>query len=194
VTSSQWVLDASTNTIAMLGEDLLGYFRNRVPDTMEAEDLVNQTWLAAGRTFKGHCTLRHYLFSVGRRLVYERWRRLKRRPWSPYTPTQVHYDESEEEHEALPADVPDLAVDLSERAETYRLRTAVARIPAPFRIPVEMVLRGYGFVEIAELTGTNYNTVRSRFARGKEHLRSLLKRQESDWAVFASVSGDSDDQ
>jgi RNA polymerase sigma factor (sigma-70 family) len=191
--TSQWAVDASTNTIAALGKELLSYFRSRVPDTREAEDLVGQTWLAAGRTFKGYCTLRHYLFTIGRRFVHERWRRLKRRPWSPYAPTQVHYDESEEEHEALVCDDSDLAADLAERAEILRLRSAVAKIPAPFRVPVEMVLRGYGFVEIAEMTGVNYNTVRSRFARGKERLRALLEHHESDWALFSSILENPDD-
>jgi DNA-directed RNA polymerase specialized sigma24 family protein len=145
-------------------EDLMGYFRNRVSDTMEAEDLVNQTWLAAGRTFKGHCTLRHYLFTIGRRLVFERWRRLKRRPWSPYNPTQVHYDESEEEHEALAADISDIDADLSDRAENHRLRNAVAQMSTPWRLPIFRRVQARSTMRLARSVRTRSVLASSRLA------------------------------
>lgn len=155
-----------------LGAELHRYFRGRIRDTGEAEDMVNNTWLAAGRTFQGHCTLRVYLFSIAKRMMYEYWRRRGRRPW---------YHEQTDDPDVVLDDDPDLDIQPSNHVDILRLHRAVASLPAPFREPVEMALHGYGFVEMAQVMDVNYNTVRSRFIRGRDRLKKMLEAElESD--------------
>ncbi|MFO7562275.1 MAG: RNA polymerase sigma factor [Enhygromyxa sp.] len=170
MTTNRWAIDASTGTIVRLGAELRGYFRSKLRDTREAEDCVHNTWISANRTFEGRCPLRDYLYIIAKRMVFDYWRRKARRRgfyMDPLNPDELH------------AEGPDLDDVLSNRADIDRLRRAVEEIPEPFQEPVQLALRGYGFVEMAEMMNINYNTVRSRFARGKRHLEGLLESDPS---------------
>jgi RNA polymerase sigma-70 factor (ECF subfamily) len=168
--TDRWHVDASTGSLAALGRELRLYFRGRVGNTRDAEDLVSMTWLAAGRTFQGRTKLRTYLYAVARRLVIEHYRITKRRPWVL----------QREDPESMIEDAPTLDSELSDRIDADHLRRIVAKIPDPFREVIELALHGYGHVEIARVLGVNYNTVRSRFNRGKQHLRGLLESDGPD--------------
>jgi RNA polymerase sigma-70 factor (ECF subfamily) len=170
MTTDRWHVDASTNNLAALGRELRLYFRGRVGNTRDAEDLVGTTWLAAGRTFQGRTQLRTYLYAIARRLVVEYYRVTKRRPWVL----------QREDPECLVAEVPTLESDLSDRGDADRLRRVVAEIPDPFREVIELAIRGYSHLEVAQMLGVNYNTVRSRFNRGKRHLKELLESDRVD--------------
>jgi RNA polymerase sigma factor (sigma-70 family) len=173
--AERWHVSASTGTVADLWEELRRYFRGRVRNSRDAEDLVGTTWLAAGRTFQGRTTLRAYLYAIARRLVVEYFRRIPRRPW-------IFLDR--EDPENLIDDDQGLEIEDridADRIDADRLRRALAKIPDPFRDVVEMVLQGYGHVEIAQVLGVNYNTIRSRYGRGKKHLLALLESDESEW-------------
>jgi RNA polymerase sigma-70 factor (ECF subfamily) len=60
--------------------------------------------------------------------------------------------------------------------EGRRVVAALARLPAPFREAVVLRdLEELSYQEIAEVLATRIGTVRSRIARGREQLRTLLE-------------------
>jgi RNA polymerase sigma-70 factor (ECF subfamily) len=187
--AERWHVNASTGSMAELWKELRLYFRGRICNSGDAEDLVSTTWLAAGRTFQGRATLRTYLYAIARRLVFEYYRRVRRRPW-------IFLDREDPENlidDDMALEIEErIDADRNDRIEADRLRRAVAKIPVPFREVIEMVLQGYSHVEIAELRGVNYNTVRSRFVRGKKHLIALLENDESEGSEDESDKPDED--
>src|SRR5688500_15779987 len=77
----RWHVHANTASIAELWKELRLYFRGRIRNSGDAEDLTSKTWLAAGRTFQGRTKLRTYLYAIARRLVVDYFRHIPRRPW-----------------------------------------------------------------------------------------------------------------
>jgi RNA polymerase sigma-70 factor (ECF subfamily) len=165
MTSYRWAIEASTASLAKLADELHGYFRKRVRSTGDAEDLVGQTWLAAGRNFAGRSTLRYYLFAVAKRLVWDYCRLTTRRPW-------IYSDR--DDPETLPSELPELDISLERSEDVQRLRQALAQLPEHYVVVIELALLGYKHPQIAEILGINYNTVRSRHVRGTARLARLL--------------------
>lgn len=164
MSSYRWAFDANTTSLAKLADELHGYFRKRVNNTRDAEDLVGQTWLAA-RKFEGRSTLRCYLFSIAKRLVWNHWRRARYRPW-------IHAER--DDPETLTSPLPELDINLERNEDLERVRRAMKRLPEHFAVVVELSLLGHGHLQIAEILGINYNTVRSRHVRGMDRLARLL--------------------
>jgi RNA polymerase sigma factor (sigma-70 family) len=181
--AERWHVNAGTRTVAELWKELRLYFRGRIRNTGDAEDLTSKTWLAAGRTFQGRTKLRTYLYAIARRLVVDYYRVLRRRPWLLL---------DSEDPEDLANDDSPLEIDLQDNIDANRLRRALARVPDPHREVVAMVLQGYGHIEISEVLGVNYNTVRSRLSRGKKHLLALLESDEYEWPEDESDKPDED--
>lgn len=144
-----------------LGEDLRRYFRQRVNNTCDAEDLVGQTWLAAGRNFEHRSTLRHYMYSIARRLLSNYGRTRRYRPW---------VFSSREDPETLSADTPEQEIELVRALDLRRFEWALAQLPEHYAAVIELTMQGHGHLAVAELLGINYNTVRSRYNRGKAML------------------------
>jgi DNA-directed RNA polymerase specialized sigma24 family protein len=69
-----WRVTTSTVTFVRLHDELLKYHRARVDQTADAEDMLSETWLAAGRLFEKRSSLRVYLYAIARRLVSQYWR------------------------------------------------------------------------------------------------------------------------
>jgi RNA polymerase sigma factor (sigma-70 family) len=186
--AERWHVSANTSSIVDLWEELRLYFRGRIRNSGDAEDLVSTTWLAAGRTFQGRTKLRTYLYAIARRLVFEYFRRVRRRPW-----IFLEREDPEKLIDDLDLEIEDrIDADRKDRIEADRMRRAVAKVPVPFREIVELVLQGYSHVEIAEVLGVNYNTVRSRYVRGKKHLIALLETDDSEGPKDESDKPDED--
>lgn len=124
-----------------------------------------QTWLAAGRNFEGRSSLRHYLYSVGKRLMSNYFRLKNNRPWIF---GQV------EDPATLEGDAPAMDVELGLAADLARLNQAVSRLPKAYAEVIELTLLGHEHAAIAEILNINYNTVRSRYSRGKALLQQYL--------------------
>jgi RNA polymerase sigma-70 factor (ECF subfamily) len=84
--------------------------------------------------------------------------------------------EAMQESVADPADGPEAELERSRREAL--IQAAIRALPEEFRVP--LVLRdieGREYGEIAEITGMNLGTVRSRLHRGRERLRLQLKER-----------------
>lgn len=158
-----WKISASTTTILRLNAELMRFFRNRVNQTADAEDLASSTWLGAGRTFERRSPLRHFLFSVAYKVLLQHRRRAIRRPAADRVDvdalqSQARTLESLMAHHALKADI----------------NRYTAQLPDAYREVVQLSLAGHDNDEIATTLQLNPNTVRSRLSRGITQLRNLL--------------------
>lgn len=149
--------------------DCYGFAMSLTRDATEAEDLVQETYLRAQRSFDQFEPGTHakaWLFTILRRLHIDRHRRARVRP--AYQP--------EEEMEAL-AIAPDAAPAsaLPDGIEPGDVLSALEEVPEAFRIAVRLRdIDGFPYREIGRILGVPPGTVMSRIHRGRESLKDVL--------------------
>lgn len=140
----------------------------------EAEDLAQDTWLAAleapGRARDG---LRQWLSGVARFLAVRRRRRARPEPSDAL--------------DSRPGDgLTDELVQQTEFQE--RVLAAVRALAEPYRVTVLLrYYEGLAFEEVARRTGVPASTARTRLARAHEQLRARLDREcggRAAWAIL----------
>ncbi len=138
----------------------------------EAADLTQEIFLRVYRylgSFGGRSSLKTWIFRIAVNHCRDRLSR-----WHP--PTQPIGEETGEGVAvyADPARGPEeLAVAADEKR---RVEQALTCLPQVFReVVVLRDIEGLSYEEIAEVLGVRIGTVRSRIARGREQLRSLLE-------------------
>jgi len=139
------------------------FFRSKIGD--DGADLISQTFLAcveARDRIEGD-NVKAYLFSVARRRLADHFRSRARSPSIDFSASSV-------------IDLgtgPTTHVSRRERREL--LHDALARIPLDDQIALELAyFEGMSMREIASVLELQENTVRSRLARAREKLRSVL--------------------
>jgi len=141
-------------------------------DPDEAADLTQEIFLRIYRhlgRFRGGSSLKTWIYRVA--LNHCRSRLGRRRP-PTYSLTPVPGEP--------PPDVADGRRGPHERAEAgddaERVAAALGRLATSFREAVVLRdLEGLSYQEIAEVSGVPVGTVRSRIARGRDQLRSMLE-------------------
>jgi RNA polymerase sigma-70 factor (ECF subfamily) len=141
-------------------------------EAADAEDLVQETFLRAQRSFDQFEPGTHakaWLFTILRRLHIDRHRRARVRP--SYQP--------EEEMETLAvARSTEPTSELPPGIEPGDVLAALEEIPEAFRIAVRLRdIDGFPYREIGRVLGVPPGTVMSRLHRGRESLREVLVRQ-----------------
>jgi RNA polymerase sigma-70 factor (ECF subfamily) len=142
----------------------------RAVGEQDAEDLTQEVFLKAFRglaRFRGDAPPRAWLASIADNAVKNRYRALGRfrRIFAPSDPEDLDPSESSAGPE--------------ERASAGESRRFVAealkRIPSEFRMPVILRdLEGWSYEEIAVSLTVPVGTVKSRIARGRGQLRTIL--------------------
>jgi RNA polymerase sigma-70 factor (ECF subfamily) len=142
------------------------YYRKRLP-LEEADELTQLTLLETiGRIerFRAESSFHHYVFSVARRVMADRQRRLTRRIVTEQAPSSEPPDSGQ-----TPA--PDRIA----RAELLdRLITTVKSLDDHYQSVLMLKLHGATNFEISETLDVNYNTVRSRLSRAIAAVRERL--------------------
>lgn len=132
----------------------------------EAEDLVQQTYLEAQRSFhrlRDADRCRAWLFRILHNLWFHQRRRAGPAAWAL---------RGEQVDPAGPADPEDAVVGLQYSDE---VELALRRLPAEFRTALLLaVVEGLSYEEVAEIMGCPKGTVRSRVARGRALLAAEL--------------------
>ncbi len=132
----------------------------------DAEDLVQETFLKAQRSFSSYAegtNIKAWLFTILRRIHIDGHRRAKARP--------VTQAEDELDAHGRP-DPPAAAAGDFGPADVWR---ALERVPDPFRMAVRLRdVDGLSYEEIGRLLDVPPGTVMSRLHRGREWLRTLL--------------------
>ena len=145
----------------------------------DAEDLVQETYLKAFRSFGGFeqgTNLRAWLYRILTNTFINTYRSKKRRP------AETELDEGEDLHlyrrlgglEAVQASrsAEDELMDWFTDAE---VKAALDALPENFRIPVLLAdVEGFSYKEIAEMLDIPIGTVMSRLHRGRKSLQKQL--------------------
>ena len=138
-----------------------------------AEDATQEAFIASYRhleKFRGG-SFRAWLFRIAANACYDELRRRRARP-------ALSLDEPGSDGERH-LDAADAAPSPEERAEQSELRETLARalssIPEDQRLAITLSdVQGLDYAEIAEVMQCSLGTVKSRIARGRVRLRSIL--------------------
>ncbi|MEN9202008.1 MAG: sigma-70 family RNA polymerase sigma factor [Thermostichus sp. DG_1_6_bins_120] len=148
------------------------------PDWHERHDLAQEVWIRAYRHLKRlqePVKFRSWLGRIATNLFYDELRKRKRRqqPLSLDAPLQLRDTELEWE---LPSDSPSPHDHLATCEFYEQLHQAVRDLPPAFRQTILLrEVQGMAYEEIAEITGVSLGTVKSRIARARARLQSILK-------------------
>ena len=145
----------------------------------DAEDLVQETYLKAFRSFGGFeqgTNLRAWLYRILTNTFINSYRSKKRRP------AETELDEGEDLH--LYRRLGGLEAVLASRSAEDELmdwftdvevKNALEALPENFRIPVLLAdVEGFSYKEIAEMLDIPIGTVMSRLHRGRKSLQKQL--------------------
>lgn len=167
MTGSPGVFGTNEERVAQLVKDhagsLLDYFVRRVPDREDAADLLGETLVVVWRKARSVPTdpveARMWMFGVARRVLSQGWRsRARRRALTDKLAQHLA--------ELAPAEEQDHAADV---------RAAISELHAVDQEIVRLVYwDGFTLAEAAHLLGMNAATVRSRHARAKTLLQTLV--------------------
>jgi RNA polymerase sigma-70 factor (ECF subfamily) len=156
----------------------------------EAEDLVQETYLKAYRSFASFTegtNLKAWLYRILTNTYINSYRAAKRRP----EVTDVEDVEDLYLYRRLNGSVDSLS---SESAEDQVLesitddevKSAIESLPDTFRMAVLLAdVEGFSYKEIAEITGVPIGTVMSRIHRGRKALQKAL----ADYAASRGLVG-----
>jgi RNA polymerase sigma factor (sigma-70 family) len=169
MTASEWQISDSTTELQRLSNALFQYFRRRIPDHEDIGDYVAQVWIAAGKSFRGECSLHHYVFQIARRVVSDYWRRASRRPC--LVEEEVDFDGD------LPIDAPGCETALEALEQREAMASAMELVDPVYREALRMWAEGRDAMQVATVLGVPYNTARSRIARGRRQLLELMKQK-----------------
>lgn len=150
-------------------------------DAQEALDLSQEVFLRVFRTlgqFRGHSALRTWIYRIVITQASNRRRWWRRRHQSAQVPLEVHVSTHGDLPDDRAASMPD---QLAQQEQTSR-QVWQALDQLPFEQKSILVLReidGLSYEEIGASLGVAVGTVKSRLARAREHLRSVLREQAS---------------
>lgn len=133
-------------------------------DQDEADDLAQETFMAAARAlpgFRGECTVRSWLLSIARRVCIDELRRRSRQA---------------RRNQQL-ADLGRSATNYQPPAANVETRDLITRLDPDRRAAFALTqLLGLSYAEAAQVCDCPVGTIRSRVARAREDLITLLQR------------------
>jgi RNA polymerase sigma factor (sigma-70 family) len=148
------------------------------PDWQDRADLSQEVWIRVYRylhklqepvKFKG------WLSRVVTNLFYDELRKRKRRQPPISLDAPLAMDDGELDWE-LPSDDPSPDDNLTTREFYEQLQVAIADLPETFRTTIILrEIEGLPYEEIATITGASLGTVKSRIARARTKLQSILQ-------------------
>lgn len=135
---------------------------------LDADDILQDTLLKACRNldrFNGDSGLYTWLYSIARNICIDEFRKQKRRNGRSPVPVEEFKLAAEP------------SADESENEEIMLLRKAIAGLPDKLREVVVMkAIDGMSYPEIAHITGTNEQTLKSQMFRARKLLAASLKK------------------
>lgn len=160
---------AGTELFRRLFRTVRRFFFNKVPER-DIEDLLQKTFtaLVEGRDkFRGDASVRTYVFSIARRVLFRYLRDFARRD-------SKHVPDLSVSSIALLGVTPGTAIAVQEEEEQVRL--ALQQIPVHFQTILELSYwEGVSNAELAEILEVDPTTVRTRLFRARKALAKALE-------------------
>lgn len=148
-------------------------------DAASASDATQEAFISAWQNMGGFRggVFRAWLLRIVTNACYDELRRLKRRPASSLESLYVEDPTPDAE---LPPSQLESPEAFAQRRELNRaLQAAIAQLPPDQRIVLVLSdVQGMSYEEIAEVTGVNLGTVKSRLSRARARLRDWLEQEE----------------
>ena len=165
-------------------DELYGFFRNKVGNGDEAEELVQQTLLSCVRNrdgFRGESSFRTYLFTIARSRLIDMYRRRGRS--EPAGPVSSLID---------PGRSPSTWIRDDERKRL--LIEALSRLSFEHQLVLELhYVRGFKGPELAAILELPEGTIRSRLRRARtalvKHMSDLSESGLGDEDIEMSLEG-----
>ncbi|HEY9769256.1 MAG TPA: sigma-70 family RNA polymerase sigma factor [Coleofasciculaceae cyanobacterium] len=153
-------------------------FYHLAPDWQERADLAQEVWIRVYRNIhrlQEPAKFRGWLSRIATNLFYDELRKRKRVS-PPLSLDSTRYVEDGEMSWELPDDAPSPDDDLATQEFYEHLRMAISQLPETFRTTIILrEIEGLAYEEIAEMTGVSLGTVKSRIARARLKLQSVLQ-------------------
>lgn len=157
-------------------DGLFGFAMILTRNRMEAEDLVQETYLRATRAFgrlAPDSNLKAWLFAIMRNIRINQLRAADARP-------EFIDIDGEEEADWLDPATDDPYSILVREMQRETLRSAIEQLPDHYReVVVLRDLEGFSYQQIATMLQCPAGTVMSRLGRARKRLRSLLCRWQA---------------
>ena len=148
------------------------------PDWQDRADLAQEVWIRVYRNLKRlhePVKFQGWLSRIATNLFYDELRKRKRvaHPVSLDAPRRV--DDGEMDWE-IADEAPSPDDNLTTREFYDQLRSAIIDLPESFRTTIVLrEIEGMAYEEIAQITGVSLGTVKSRIARARTKLQSVLQ-------------------
>lgn len=174
--------DALTRIIKTYQNAVYTHFFNHFKDAGLADDLTQQTFIKVCRalaSFKGTSKLSTWIFTIARNVRIDHLRKIE--PEKNTVSLDDDFRESAVSHVDLPDNAftrpPDVALDAKEQRTLLRkgLKDALLKLsPDQREVLLYREVEEKSFKEIAEITGTDETTLRTRLHSARQKLRALL--------------------
>lgn len=155
--------------------ELYGAALRMTRNPADAEDLVQETLLAAYRGYDGFeagTNLRAWLYRILTNSFINAYRKKKRRP----EVADVEDIDETYVYRGLDGAVPSAEAEFIDSLPDEAIRAALDELPDRFRLPVILAdMEGFRYREIAEILDIPVGTVMSRLHRGRAALKRRLK-------------------
>jgi RNA polymerase sigma-70 factor, ECF subfamily len=148
------------------------------PDWQDRSDLNQEVWIRVYRNIRGlkePVKFKGWLSRITTNLFYDELRKRKRVS-SPVSLDAPHRIEDEEIDWEIACDEPSPNERLATREFYEKFQGAIAELPETFRTTIVLrEIEGMAYEEIADITGVSLGTVKSRIARARIKLQSVLQ-------------------
>lgn len=148
------------------------------PDWHDRADLAQEVWIRVYRNIaklQEPAKFRGWLSRITTNLFYDELRKRKRVARSISLDAPIKTGDGEMDWEVA-SDAPSPEDNLATREFYEHLQVAIADLPEAFRTTIVLrEIEGLPYEDIAEMTGVSLGTVKSRIARARAKLQSVLQ-------------------
>ncbi|WP_197490066.1 RNA polymerase sigma factor [Rheinheimera sp. SA_1] len=176
--SQQWMTDyqqtgdqALLAKLFMLHADALYFFLLRQSNAELAADISQQSWLKLleqRQQFQGGCSFKTWLFCLARNALLDEFRRQQR--WGLSEISDITETTLFSEAEPNSAEQQ-----LSQMQQQQQLESAIQQLPVLQQESLLLQLEGFSLAEIALISNSNTETVKSRLRHARTRLVSLME-------------------
>lgn len=176
--SKEGDLQAFEELVLMYQKQIYNLGYRMMGNEEDACDIAQEAFLRAYKSigkFNLKSSFGTWIYRIAMNLCIDELRKRKKVKLYPI----VHNDNPEDKQYKLVADEGDLPEELVERKETrLKVQQAINRLPEDHRTVIVLRdIQGRSYQEIAEITGLNLGTVKSRISRARYNLREEIEKQ-----------------